>query len=91
MFERQRAMGCSWAAPELQAEYLSILLRQRSFDEGPGGNSPTEATGGKNGGPLHIRGRMSRARQKPPIRLNTFRCCKSSTTSALRKTAKRAH
>ena len=40
LFERQRAMGCSWAAPELQAEYLSILLRQRSFDEGPGGNSP---------------------------------------------------
>ncbi|MFQ8833298.1 MAG: hypothetical protein ACLR7U_10800 [Ruthenibacterium lactatiformans] len=34
LFERQRAMGCSWAAPELQAEYLSILLRQRSFDEG---------------------------------------------------------
>lgn len=40
LFERQRAMGCSWATPELQAEYLSILLRQRSFDEGPGGNSP---------------------------------------------------
>ena len=40
----------------LQAEYLSILLRQRSFDEGPGGNSPLRRQpGGKNGGPLHIR------------------------------------
>lgn len=26
--------------PELEAEYLTLLLRQRSFDEGPGGNSP---------------------------------------------------
>ena len=40
LFERQRELGCAWATPELQAEYLSILLRQRSFDEGPGGDSP---------------------------------------------------
>lgn len=24
----------------MEAEYLTILTRQRSFDEGPGGNSP---------------------------------------------------
>lgn len=40
LFQRQRELGCAWATPELQAEYLSILLRQRSFDEGPGGDSP---------------------------------------------------
>lgn len=40
VFAAQRNLGQAWATPELEAEYLSILLRQRSFDEGPGGNSP---------------------------------------------------
>lgn len=40
VFEAQRGFGCDFATPELQAEYLSILLRQRSFDEGPGQPSP---------------------------------------------------
>lgn len=40
IFATQRGFGQPWATPELEAEYLSILLRQRSFDEGPGGNSP---------------------------------------------------
>lgn len=40
LFAVQRGFGQPWATPELEAEYLSILLRQRSFDEGPGGNSP---------------------------------------------------
>ncbi len=40
LFAAQRNQGQFWATPELEAEYLSILLRQRSFDEGPGGNSP---------------------------------------------------
>ncbi|WP_317320763.1 type II CRISPR RNA-guided endonuclease Cas9 [Subdoligranulum variabile] len=40
LFAAQRSFGQPWATPELEAEYLSILLRQRSFDEGPGGDSP---------------------------------------------------
>lgn len=40
LFNAQRSFGSQWAAPELEAEYLTILLSQRSFDEGPGGNSP---------------------------------------------------
>jgi CRISPR-associated endonuclease Csn1 len=40
LFERQRELGCAWASPEAEAEYLSILLRQRTFDEGPAAPSP---------------------------------------------------
>lgn len=40
VFAAQRGFGQAWATPELEAEYLTLLLRQRSFDEGPGGNSP---------------------------------------------------
>lgn len=40
LFEAQRAHGNPFATLELQAEYLSILTRQRSFDEGPGQPSP---------------------------------------------------
>lgn len=40
LFAAQCEKGRTWATPELEAEYLSILLRQRSFDQGPGGNSP---------------------------------------------------
>ncbi len=40
IFAAQREKGQAWATAELEAEYRSILLRQRSFDQGPGGNSP---------------------------------------------------
>lgn len=40
LFTAQRQYGAAWASPEMEAEYLTILTRQRSFDEGPGGNSP---------------------------------------------------
>jgi CRISPR-associated endonuclease Csn1 len=40
LFERQRELGAAWATPECEAEYLSILLRQRSFEEGPSEPSP---------------------------------------------------
>lgn len=40
LFQAQREHGQAWATPELEAEYLSILLRQRSFDEGPAEPSP---------------------------------------------------
>lgn len=40
LFAAQRQYGAAWASPETEAEYLTILTRQRSFDEGPGGNSP---------------------------------------------------
>lgn len=40
IFEAQRKFGNATAATALEDEYLEILLGQRSFDEGPGGNSP---------------------------------------------------
>lgn len=40
LFAAQRGLGNSFASEELEEAYLSILLSQRSFDEGPGGNSP---------------------------------------------------
>lgn len=40
LFAAQRQYGATWTSPEMEAEYLTILTRQRSFDEGPGGNSP---------------------------------------------------
>lgn len=40
LFEAQRACGNPSASLELQADYLSLLTRQRSFDEGPGQPSP---------------------------------------------------
>lgn len=40
IFSAQRSFGSAAASEELEARYLDILLSQRSFDEGPGGNSP---------------------------------------------------
>lgn len=40
IFDAQRKLGSQAAKESLEAEYLEILLSQRSFDEGPGGNSP---------------------------------------------------
>ncbi len=40
VFAAQRELGNSTASPSLEEAYLEILLGQRSFDEGPGGNSP---------------------------------------------------
>lgn len=40
IFAAQRSFGMSFASEETEGEYLSILLSQRSFDEGPGGDSP---------------------------------------------------
>ncbi len=40
IFTAQRRCGSGYATPELEEAYLAILLSQRSFDEGPGGNSP---------------------------------------------------
>ncbi len=40
IFKAQRELGNSIASEKLETEYLEILLSQRSFDEGPGGNSP---------------------------------------------------
>ena len=36
IFEKQRELGCSFAAKEIEEKYLDILLSQRSFAEGPG-------------------------------------------------------
>lgn len=40
LFTAQRGFGNSFASEVLEDAYLSILLSQRSFDEGPGGDSP---------------------------------------------------
>lgn len=40
IFSAQRDFGAVFANAELEEAYVAILLSQRSFDEGPGGNSP---------------------------------------------------
>lgn len=40
IFAAQRALGADWMDEDLETSYLSVLESQRSFDEGPGGDSP---------------------------------------------------
>lgn len=40
IFASQRALGQPFASEAFEESYLEILLSQRSFDEGPGGDSP---------------------------------------------------
>ena len=40
IFASQRKFGMTFASEDIENAYLEILLSQRSFDEGPGGNSP---------------------------------------------------
>ena len=40
IFESQRSFGNCKATESLESDYLEVLLSQRSFDEGPGNNSP---------------------------------------------------
>lgn len=40
LFEAQRRLGSPWASVEMEDAYTAILSSQRSFDEGPGGDSP---------------------------------------------------
>ena len=40
LFEAQRRLGSPWASVEMEDAYTAILSGQRSFDEGPGGDSP---------------------------------------------------
>lgn len=40
IFAAQRGFGQEYASEDIENAYLAILLSQRSFDEGPGGNSP---------------------------------------------------
>ncbi len=40
IFATQRKNGSEYATENLENDYLEIMLSQRSFDEGPGGNSP---------------------------------------------------
>lgn len=40
VFEMQRQFGQDWASKTFETKYLAILLRQRSYDQGPGGDSP---------------------------------------------------
>lgn len=40
LFEKQRVFGNEYASAVFEEAYLAILLGQRNFDEGPGGDSP---------------------------------------------------
>ena len=40
IFAAQRRLGTAWMDEYMETAYLSILESQRSFDEGPGGDSP---------------------------------------------------
>ena len=40
IFAAQRRLGTVWMDEDMETDYLSILESQRSFDEGPGGDSP---------------------------------------------------
>ena len=40
IFRSQRELGNPYTTDKLMEDYLAIYLSQRSFDEGPGGNSP---------------------------------------------------
>ena len=40
LFTAQRRFGADWIDDGLEAAYLAVLESQRSFDEGPGGDSP---------------------------------------------------
>lgn len=40
IFAAQRSFGSAFAGEEIEEAYLAILLSQRSYDDGPGGNSP---------------------------------------------------
>ena len=40
IFEKQRELGNVFATDDLMEQYLNIFESQRSFEEGPGGNSP---------------------------------------------------
>lgn len=40
IFAAQRQLGTDWMCELLETAYLNIFSGQRSFDEGPGGNSP---------------------------------------------------
>ena len=40
IFAAQRQLGVEWMSEELEAAYSDIFSGQRSFDEGPGGDSP---------------------------------------------------
>lgn len=40
IFAAQRRLGTTWMDEDMETAYLSILESQRSFDEGPGGDSP---------------------------------------------------
>ena len=40
LFQKQRALGQAFASAAFEENYLGLLLSQRAFDEGPGGDSP---------------------------------------------------
>ena len=50
IFAAQRRLGVVWMDEDMETAYLSVLESQRSFDEGPGGDSPFSGVIGKRVG-----------------------------------------
>ena len=70
LFAAQRQHGAAWASPEMEAEYLTILTRQRSFAEGPGGDSPY--SGMQKVGPCALEGKSERRAPKATFAFEYF-------------------
>ena len=70
LFAAQRQYGAAWASPEMEAEYLTILTRQRSFAEGPGGDSPYR--GMQKVGPCALEGKSERRAPKATFAFEYF-------------------
>lgn len=70
LFAAQRQYGAAWASPEMEAEYLAILTRQRSFAEGPGGDSPYR--GMQKVGPCALEGKSERRAPKATFAFEYF-------------------
>ena len=70
LFAAQRQYGAAWASPKMEAEYLTILTRQRSFAEGPGGDSPYR--GMQKVGPCALEGKSERRAPKATFAFEYF-------------------
>lgn len=70
LFAAQRQYGAAWASPEMEAEYLAVLTRQRSFAEGPGGDSPYR--GMQKVGPCALEGKSERRAPKATFAFEYF-------------------
>ena len=77
VFAAQRQYGATWASPEMEAEYLCILTRQRSFAEGPGKGSPYSGT--NRVGTCTLEGKSEQRAAKAAFSLNIYAAAKNQS------------